>query len=111
MKKLTLMIAVAALGLSCVANNGDSPIRLSSTFPTDPSCAISTTIFQYSGSLNLAGIRQLGATAAAFADYTMILQVDSDLTLPPTTQSGHELADDSRQTVYLDQIILNYRSE
>lgn len=110
MKKLTLLIA-AAVALSCVGSNGDSPIRLRGTFPTNPNCDIKTDVSQYRGSLNLAGIRQLGANAASFADYIMILEVESDLSTPSTSANGSVLSDQSRNTLYLDQIILNYKTD
>lgn len=110
-KKRILIAAVvaAAAALSCVGNNGDSPVQILGAFSVDQECNISTDIQRFGASYDLAGAR-LQPNGASFADVLATFQLKSEFGSTTTKAEGQTLSDESRNGAYMDQVQLSYRS-
>lgn len=113
MNKKLIIVAAAAGALiasACVGNGGDAPVKILGTFAANPECTVNTAVQQGGASFDLAGVRQLGANAASFADVLVTVQLRSEFSTQTTSAGGQTLSNASRNGAYIDQVELSYTS-
>lgn len=102
------LLAVAFTG--CIENRTDSPLRLLGSYVVTQDCALALETQLGQGSLDLAGVRQLGDSAATSLRYLALFDVRNEMNANPVRLSDSELASAARNTATLTKLKLSYRT-
>jgi hypothetical protein len=105
---LSALLAVALTG--CVENRTDSPLRLLGSYVVTQDCALDLATQLGQGSLDLAGARQLGDSAALNVRYLSLFDVRNEMKSNPVREGDNELASATRNTATLNRLKLSYQS-